>query len=114
MNNEAKITLTFSALMAAIVALDYWRPIDAMVVSDDHIVKSLRQWTHTLGTLCLGVLAITLVDRIFLPWLRIHDVIYGNGSWADVSVWIRSATVLGWFLMAAAILLSITQGTVAL
>jgi len=81
LKNEFKIVAAFALLVLAMAVLDYYKPIDELVLNDAPVIKSLRQWTHSLGTLCLGILAVIFVDRIFLPWLNLHQVIFGLDNW---------------------------------
>ncbi len=63
-----------------------------------------------LTTLTGALLAFSLVDRIFLRWLNIRDVILKRGEWEKRSVMVRHEVIRGWFLLAAVIILGFLIG----
>ena len=65
-----------------------------------------------LLTLIVAVLFFGLLDRIFLPWLHISDVIFGTGQWEKTGEdGVRSAVVVGWFLVFAAVIMGFAWGS---
>ena len=114
LRNEFKIAGAFILLTVLLAALDFWRPIEELVFNSTRVLGTIRQQLHNLTTLCLGVLAITLVDKVLLPWFRIEDICRNRNGWNDSPPAVRAAAIIGWFIMAAAVLLSVTQGVIAL
>ena len=52
----------------------------------------------------------TILDMLWLPWLKIEDVAMGWGDWKHVSAAARAAVVVGWFVALSAFLLSFSLG----
>ena len=70
---------------------------------------------HALGgkllTLSIAVLFFGILDRVFLPFLKIEDVFFGHEPWETTGDdTIRAAVILGWFLVFAAIILGFAWG----
>ncbi len=64
-----------------------------------------------LVTLTLAVLFFAALDRVFLPFLKIEDVMFGRGPWATAGEdRVRAAVILGWFLVFAAVILGVAWG----
>jgi len=104
----------FALAVSGMIALDIVAPIEAMHYETLRILSSLRQWLHTGATVCLGAGILVAIDLVLLPWMDLHEAVRGSGEWASVPVAVRAAAVGGWYLLAAAILVSVTQGVVAL
>jgi len=104
----------FGALVLATVWLDRAFPPDGSGVEQLRIVASVRQWLHSLATLALGVAGLVAVDMVLLPWLDLHAAVQGTGAWSAIPLAMRCTAVAGWCVLAAAILLSMTQGVIAL
>lgn len=57
------------------------------------------------------VLAVwTVLDALWLPWLKIEDAARGWGEWSTISPTVRAAVVIGWFAALSAFLLSFSLG----
>ena len=57
------------------------------------------------------VLAVwTLIDLLWLPWLRIEQVATGGDDWHKVPPAVRAAIVAGWFIALSAFVLSFSLG----
>jgi len=103
-----------AAAVGGMTALDWHAPIDAMQIARLRVLPSLRPWLHTAATVSMGVGMMVAVDMVLLPWLDVHAAVRGAGEWAQVPVPVRAAAVAGWCVLSAAVLLSVTQGVVAL
>jgi len=105
----------FNVFLCGMVALDVYVPPDGTGFESARTHASIHQWLHTLATLSIGVCAMCGVDLILLPWLSIKDVVTGKICITkSVTEPIRCALIVGWFILAASILLSVTQGVIAL
>ncbi|MDE0382403.1 MAG: hypothetical protein OXI22_00835 [Defluviicoccus sp.] len=57
------------------------------------------------------VLAVwTLIDLLWLPWLKIEHVAKGVDGWLKVAPPVRAAIVAGWFIALSAFVLSFSLG----
>ena len=59
----------------------------------------------------VGIVIFDLVDRCFLPWLNIREVVMGEGRWCsqgDDSV--RAAVIRGYFILMAVVILVVGWG----
>ena len=57
------------------------------------------------------VLAVwTVIDMLWLPWLRIRDVATGRDGWHESPAAVRAAIVAGWFIALSAFVLSFSLG----
>ena len=61
-------------------------------------------------TVVLAILLFAIIDRVWLRWLNIRDVIERKGYWADRDVMVRVQAVRGWFLLASVIILGFLIG----
>lgn len=52
----------------------------------------------------------TLIDRLWLPWLKIADVAMGENGWHGVAPAVRAGIIFGWFLALSAVFLSFSLG----
>ena len=61
-----------------------------------------------LGAVCL----FEVVDRCWLPWLQVEQVIFRKGSWEDrhVPEYVRGAVIRGWFQVKCCIILVVGWG----
>ena len=50
------------------------------------------------------------LDKVWLPWLNLQDVVMGWGDWRQVDPLIRAAVAGGWFIALAAVLLAFCLG----
>ena len=76
---------------------------------------SIGHTLHSIGgkVLTLGVALATflLIDKVFLPYLKIKDVLLGEGAWKVTGEdQIRAAVIRGWFTAFAAIVLAFAFG----
>ena len=67
------------------------------------LLKRLSRWS-----LIFSLFAV--VDRYWLPWLKIREVAFGGGTWKHVDPMIRAAVALGWFLTLLGFLNSFSAG----
>ena len=70
---------------------------------------------HALGgkllTLSIAVLFFGILDRVFLPFLKIEDVFFGHEPWDEAGEdTVRAAVILGWFLVFGAVILGFAWG----
>ncbi len=70
---------------------------------------------HALGgkllTLSVAVLFFGVLDRVFLPFLKIEEVFFGQGRWTKTGEdTLRAAVILGWFMVFAAVILGFAWG----
>lgn len=57
------------------------------------------------------VLAVwTVIDLLWLPWLKIEDVATGRDDWDKVPPPVRAAIACGWFIALSAFVLSFSLG----
>ena len=81
---------------------------------DEHVRTALGHEIHSflkrLSRTLLALAVFTLVDLLWLPWLRIGDVATGEDGWHGVAPAVRAAVVGGWFAALAAFLLSFSLG----
>ena len=67
------------------------------------LLKRTSRWSLVLA--CW-----TVLDALWLPWLKIEHVAKGWGSWQHVSPVVRAAVAGGWFVALSAFLLSFSLG----
>jgi len=104
----------FVAAVAGMVGIDRRFPPDGSGIESLRTLSSVRQWLHSVATLSLGIGCLIAVDLVLLPWLDIHHAVSGKGEWSRIALPMRCVAVGGWFVLASAILLSMTQGVIAL
>ena len=61
-------------------------------------------------TVVLALVLFAVIDRLWLRWLCITDVIRKRGEWKHRSITLRREVVRGWFLLAAVIILGFLVG----
>lgn len=95
--------------MEAFNVLEVWDPGSA-----EWVRSSLGNEAHSLLkriNRASAVLAVwTILDALWLPWLKIEAVARGFGEWKTASPAVRAAIVGGWFVALSAFLLSFSLG----
>jgi len=78
--------------------------------SETHLYTSVTNFlTRTYRAMAAFTIWLA-IDRVWLPWLNLQDVVMGWGDWRQVDPLIRAAVATGWFMALSAMLLSFCLG----
>jgi len=110
----AVMVAAFVSTVLLLALTDFAWPHDGTGIEASRLLSSIRQWLHSLATVCLGVASVAAIDMALLPWFQVHEAVRGEGEWQGRPVAVRCTAIGGWFLLAASVLLSVTQGVIAL